>query len=523
MKKKEKKQNKEKTKVIKPAPVKQSDNQKKIRNIFYYLKPKNMMGEITGYGYVFNMQKTLLTYLVYTVGSVILGILFRLDIPYIAALVLIGFLFLPKLIVSTYKNMYEQRRFIDCNVYMEQLLYSFRKSKKIVTSLKDIKIQFKNGPMYDLIDKAEKHILTTYNSEEDVELEALRMIEENYQCVKLKTIHRFLLKVENLGGTFDSTIELLLTDRSMWEQRQIHLQQEKKKKRSLVISSIVMSVILCLVFVKLLPAEMDISKHPLVQLMTVVMWFLDCIVYVRADSKLSSDWLQMKEINKPEESLRKYNKIMNYDNKKEFKKSCIYAAVTALIGLISFFAGLKWIAVIFFILSVIMLFQHKIDYRLAKKSLIQEIERKFPQWLMEMSLLLQSDSVQVSLYKSFDHAPEVLKPELEKMYLKLQNNPTAVEPYLEFMDEFDIKSIQSAMKMLYSLSAGTGGNSEAQIEDIIRRNNVMLDDVEKTTNEKSMASLYILFAMPLLIGGAKLLVDMTIFFYASFSLMGSFA
>lgn len=525
MRKKEKKQKKQKKQKNESATVekqKTSGTQKKIKNTFYYLKPKNMMGEITGYGYIFNMQKTLITYLMYTIGSIVLGILFRLNIPYIVALVLIGFLFLPRLIVSTYKNMYEQRRFIDANVYMEQILYSFKKSKKLVTSLQDIKIQFKNGPMYDLIDRAEKHILTAYDSKEDVELEALRMIEAEYQCVKLKTIHRFLLKVENLGGTFDNTIDLLLTDRSMWEERQIHLQQEKRKKKNLVIASIVMSIVLCMVFIRLLPGEMDISKNIIVQVMTVIMWFLDCIIYVRADSKLSSDWLQTHEIETPQESLRRYNKVMNFDNKKEFKKSCLFSAVGVIIGLLVFLIGYKWIAAFFFVLSILMLFQHKLDYHMAKKKLIQEIERKFPQWLMEMSLLLQSDSVQVSLYKSFDNAPVVLKPELEKMYLKLQNNPTAIEPYLEFMEEFDIKNIQSAMKMLYSLSAGTGGNSEVQIEDIIRRNNMMLNDVEKAANDSSMASMYVLFGMPALVGGAKLVVDMAIFFFVSMSNMGNF-
>lgn len=169
-----------------------------------------------------------------------------------------------------------------------------------------------------------------------------------------------------------------------------------------------------------------------------------------------------------------------------------------------------------------MLFQHKVDYHLAKKKVIEEIQREFPRWLMEMSLLLQSDSVQVSLFKSFEHAPEVLKPELEKMYAKLQKNPTAIEPYLEFMADFEIKGVSSAMKMLYSLSAGTGGNSENQITDILRRNQVMLDDAQKAVDRQSVASMYFLFGAPVVIGGAKLMLDMVVFFFCVFQGMGSY-
>ena len=218
-------------------------------------------------------------YLIYSVLGISTGILFRLSFPFLVLMMVVGFLFLPKLMRNAEKSRYHQKRFEDINSYMEQLLYSFRKSKRILASLQDIKIQFKNKPMEKLIEKAEQHILNTYDSEGDTEFEALSMIEQEYPCVKLKTIHRFLLKVENLGGSFDKTIDLLLEDRSLWEQRQNHLYQEKKRKRNLVTVSIVMSILLCIVFVRILPADMDISKNIFVQSATVIMWFLDILVY----------------------------------------------------------------------------------------------------------------------------------------------------------------------------------------------------------------------------------------------------
>ena len=461
-------------------------------------------------------------YLIYSVLGISTGILFRLSFPFLVLMMVVGFLFLPKLMRNAEKSRYHQKRFEDINSYMEQLLYSFRKSKRILASLQDIKIQFKNKPMEKLIEQAEQHILNTYDSEGDTEFEALSMIEQEYPCVKLKTIHRFLLKVENLGGSFDKTIDLLLEDRSLWEQRQNHLYQEKKRKRNLVTASIVMSILLCIVFVRILPADMDISKNIFVQSATVIMWFLDILVYAKVDEKISKDWLDSGELSSPEETVKRYKKVTEFDKKKELKKSCRYAFFLTVIAVICgcfHYMRAVWIAAAGI---PFMLFQHKVDYHLAKKKVIEEIQREFPRWLMEMSLLLQSDSVQVSLFKSFEHAPEVLKPELEKMYAKLQKNPTAIEPYLEFMADFEIKGVSSAMKMLYSLSAGTGGNSENQITDILRRNQVMLDDAQKAVDRQSVASMYFLFGAPVVIGGAKLMLDMVVFFFCVFQGMGSY-
>lgn len=467
------------------------------------------------------MKKIIGIYMGYTFAGIAFGILFQLKPVFLLILIFGGFFFLPKIIANARKIKSEQARFFDINVYMEQLLYSFRKTKKILTSLEDIQIQFQNSPVYDLIEQAKKHILETYQSEEDVEQEALELIEEQYSCVKLKMIHRFLLKVENLGGDFDNTIELLLADRSMWEQRQTHLQHERRKKRNLVAASIGMSILLCLIFIRMLPADMDISQNPAVQFATLAMCFFDFGVYLKADKKLSEDWLCRNSVSE-QESVRRYYKVKNYDRKKQVIKSLLYAVLAFLAGLLFYLMKIRWISLIFFVLTPIMFFQHKLDYALARKKLIRDVEQSFPEWLMEMSLLLQSDSVQVSLYRSFDNAPEVLKPELEIMYDKLKEDPTSITPYLEFMQEFEIRGIQSAMKMLYSISAGTGGSSDSQIMDMLRRNNAMLDDAEKKADEESMTSMYLLFGLPALAGGAKLLLDMAVFFFYSLQGMGTY-
>ena len=98
------------------------------------------------------------------------------------------------------------------------------------------------------------------------------------------------------------------------------------------------------------------------------------------------------------------------------------------------------------------------------------------------------------------------------MQAALDKQPESVIPFLDFMKEFDVPEIQSSMKMLYSISSGTGGDPKKQIAEIIRRNNMLLDKSEKNAFDAAFAGLYGLFMAPAIVGSGKLLIDMMVFF-----------
>lgn len=164
------------------------------------------------------------------------------------------------------------------------------------------------------------------------------------------------------------------------------------------------------------------------------------------------------------------------------------------------------------VFALIFFFKPKLSYRSAKQALETEIAIKFPQWLMGISLQLQSNNVQVAIFNSIPTAPTVLKRELRIMQESLDKNPESVIPFLDFMKDFDVPEIQSSMKMLYSISSGTGGNPKKQIAEIIRRNNMLLDKSEKNAFENAFAGFYGLFLAPAIVGSGKLLIDMFVFF-----------
>ncbi len=498
----------------------------KKKSSMYYLNPRHMIEEIKEYDRdEYNKYGDVGFIGMFFAIEFFTAFAFALQPLYFIAFMLLGALFLPHLLVIKHKNKYEEKRFYEANAYMEQVLHSFKKSKKYLTALYDIRPQFKGTEMGEDIDVAIDHITNECDQDANPVKEAMDMLEEKYSCNKIHTIHQFMFKAESLGGDFENTVNLMLEDRSAWEGRVNKLQQMKNSKKALVVASIVMTVLICLFFIRL-PMMMNelknlsIAHNFIVEIGTLIMWVLDVMLYTKTEKKLSDDWLNDRYASKPGDAKRRYNKVVNYNLRKERDKSLKFAILPGIFTVLGIVLGKPLIIIPCAIITVFMLFQHRVDYSLAKKAVIREINLTFPQWLMELALLLQSESSQRAIQISYATAPAVLQPALEKMIHDMYEDPKSPDPYNNFLKEFDLKQVQSAMKMLYSIAAGTGGSPDQQIADIIRRNIAMLEVVEQQENENKMGSMLLLFLAPQLVGSGKMLVDMMIFFLVSLSNIG---
>lgn len=432
------------------------------------MKRKKLSDELVKYGYVFSLPKVIITYLLMVVFTILLGLFFQLDAVFIVALCICACLMLPLYIKNYNYNRYQQQRFSDVNVYMEQFMYSFMKTGKILSTLYDVKELFPKGKMCDVINKSIKYIKDTYE-ESDVEGKALEIISDEYQYEGLKTMHGFALSVEANGGAYISCMQLILEARRMWADRVYEQMKIRKHQKVLVLMSIVTSLILCSVLYYM-SDRMDVSvgSEIISQIVTFVVIFLDMWIYYLADRKLSVDFLE--EDNKDDEIMvAKYKRFQKYKEKPS---------------------------------------SHYLSIRIARKQLTRAFEKEFPRWLLQVSLLLQSENVQVAIFKSLKDAPRLMQDELAKLILELKSEPTSMKPYNNFLEDYNMPEVRSAMKMLFSLSEGTGANASDQIEDIIRRNQQMMNKAEKLRMEDTASGMYALFLAPQLTGGCKLLVDM---------------
>lgn len=436
------------------------------------MRPKLLWDELKRYGYVFSVKRSILMYGIAVAFALLCGKFFRLERMYLLILCLWCAILFPFFLRNLYRNRYGQRQFVEINSYMEQFLYSFQKSGKILVTLKDVEKLFANGMMHTRIQEAIAYIEDTYD-EDHVEKKALAMIEQEYPIHHVAMIHRFALQVEEKGGEYGEAIRLMLDARRMWADRSYELLKEKKRKRTQILISVLVSLLLCSVFVYVAErVSLSITGFTIVKVVTLLTLLLDIWIFYVADRKLSME--SMDETSDEKELLRQYEKVKRSEEKKHAE----------------------------------------LGTRIAKKNVSRALQKMFPQWLLEVSLLLQSENVQVAIMESYDEAPVLMKPALRELIQKLQLRPTDMEPYLEFLQEYALPEVQSSMKMLYALSEGTGGNANNQISDIIRRNQLLLDQAQKMKNEDALGGLYALFLAPQLTGGAKMLVDMGMLFYA---------
>jgi hypothetical protein len=219
--------------------------------------------------------------------------------------------------------------------------------------------------------------------------------------------------------------------------------------------------------------DIDVATNQLVQFGTTVVLTLDILILYLSDRKLAEDYLNVKE------SDGKFA-VKLQQKWSDFKvRPCFYK-------------HLLW--------------------KMDRKTVIREIEKAFPKWIINLSLLLQNDNVQVSLEKSLENAPEILKRDLEVLLKELKLNPTGIKPYISFMKQYEIPDIESTMKVLYSLSENGNGSSDSELEEILSRNRAMIDRAGKLKNEDAMAGMSALFLAPQITAGAKMICDMLVMF-----------
>lgn len=500
----------------------------KKKNWLYYMNYKNLSAEIQQYGYVFSMQKAAMAVVIELLLAAAFGYLYKLHIGYTIIIAIAGLIAVPQLILHTYYNMYEQRRFSDAGIYMEQMLYSFNMKKNILESLKDVVTLFSAGPMHDAIEFAINEI--TFNYEvTDVEEKALRSIEEKYYNKQLIRLHNFMLKVRNYGGDFKESTQVLIKDRQLWENRIIEHQKDRQYRRRNAIICTVLAPLICVFPLYLLPDDIDISGLPITQISATVFIIICIILFVKVDKKMTINWLDYEKHKSDEEIKQEYIKYKNYDIMEEFKAGLKYLIFPVIVvvfatifsaqqGSISGIAKLLFGIAVFS--TVFILFSPLTGRKILRKNIIKEIDMAFTEWMIEIALLLQTENVHNAISKSRKDAPAVLQIPLEELEKELEENPTRPEPYDNFLKEFRITEVEKLMHLLFSYSEGKGGDSSTQIRHLLESSTSLRDKAEREHNKDMLAGIAMYTYYPNLFGMFKILIDMTVFCALFFSQTG---
>lgn len=496
------------------------EHKSRIYRQFLRLNPKNLQKEVHVYGYNYSWQMHLTLNVCSLLGILAIGILFRLKPGCLAVVMLAVTAALPVLVRDMYKRAYEQKRFADVTTYMEQMLYAYPKSGKVISALRETREIFEEGQMRDKIDEALAYLEAGWaHTEKGVLREALERIEEPYRCVKLASVHELLVNGEEYGGGMENSILLLLNDIEGFKRGGYRLQAEKKKSHTDNIISILTATALCAAALYVLEAMggmfpgdagVDIFKVTVIQASSVLFLLFMLYVLVKSTRNLTDNWLQKQSLQNEEILLKSYDIVKNYDGLREIKKGLILAAPFLAAGAAAVCLGHRIIGMCGILAAALMLLGHRIGYNVARREIHNEMYIALPQWLMQIALLLQSNNVQVSIAKSAESAPPVLKDELESLMERLKRNPGSLKSYTDFCKDFDIPEAGSCMKMLHAISEYGTGDAGAQINSLIRRVNEMQEMADQLRDKELAFRMKMFFSYPVLGATVKLLIDLTV-------------
>lgn len=496
------------------------------------LDPRNLAKEVHVYGYNFDWKTHLSLIVCSLLGIGAIGVVFRLNAVYFAVTVIAVVVMLPIFVLTMYKRMYEQKRFGDVTTYLEQMLYAYQKEGKVLSALKETREIFESGQMKEHIDRAIAYIETGISrTEKGFTTEGLAIIEEAYECIKIHTVHETLLNIDRHGGNVDRSIMLLLEDLEIWKRRGYKLQARKKQQHTDNIISIIVATVLCAIALYVIDGMRDlfptvavstsIMSLPQIQLTSFLFLLWELWVLAKSFRSMSSDWLRGGEVKDMEYLLHCYDKIRDYDATTEKKKSLLWSSPFLIAAVIVFLMHRRWIALLLLVVGIICLFRHRIINKLAKEDVTNALYAAMPQWMIQMALLLQHNNVQVSIAKSMQSAPEILRPELQLLQERLLEHPESLASYTEFCKGYDVPEAQSLMKMLHSIAEAGTGDANLQITNMLQRVQEMQQISDQRQDESSRFKMQMVFLYPVFGATIKLMIDLTLGSVYMMSMLGN--
>lgn len=364
------------------------------------------------------------------------------------------------------------KKFNDVVLYMEQMVYSFKKQPKIRRALVDA-AKISSDEMKEIIEEAILNI--DVEETEHIYEDSLRIIEEEYDCKRIRSLHEFVIKIERNGGEYGSYLDILLEDIREWSDNTLLFIKNVERVKRNVLISIFSTLITCGFMAYLIPQNYKYTSHPLYQLSSAIVIIIMLLVYLFVNRKLNFDWIKEKEISNNRLIIKYYVLV-----EKGYKDR----------GALSF--------------------SEKAVYKKIKKSLENEISKTFPNWVRDVAMNLQNDTVQSAIEESYENASFVLKRPIRKLLIDFEKYPVGIEPYDNWLKEFELPDIKSSMKMFYAMSELGKEESVNQLNCIIDRNNRLTRNAEEMKNKDRIGTAGLLTSIPMLVGITKIMIDMVL-------------
>ena len=456
-------------------------------------------------------------------GSFISGYLLKLEPAYILILILFFIGCIPSLILAKLKSNYQKIRFNDLVLYIEQLIYAFHKSNKIRTSLEDT-LQVTSDLMAKTINKM-LHIIDFDNTTVHIYEKAFQVMQDEYNCSRVKTLHAYLLRCENNGGNNVKSLNMLLDDTRDWADRTLEYQNERNSTKRNVLVSIGLAMLTCGLMINLIPEEYtsQIVCQPVYQIATTAILCGCIIIYVVVANLTAKSYLDYEIENGREQRAMNYINWLSKDYRRnKIKPMIIKLSIMLILMGVVVYLGYSIAVIPLGLLTLFMACQHLVKKNTAIKTVTKELNKAFPVWMRTLILYLQTDNVHVAIEKSKENCPNILKHELKLFTQDLANDPVTLKPYQDFLGSFNVPTIKMSINYLYSVACFGSEDMLTQLDYLVKQNNILAENEEKLRNEDALAGVSVFIFFPMILACMKFIVDLVLFLNIFMGMMNGY-
>lgn len=163
------------------------------------------------------------------------------------------------------------------------------------------------------------------------------------------------------------------------------------------------------------------------------------------------------------------------------------------------FLKVSWSMQLLFIALVVLVYRWPY-MKLVKRfnGSIQRLRYEFPIWLRQLQILLQSNTVAVSMEISIPMAPLMIRAQLYPLISKIRQAPQQIETYTDFLSGYRLMEVTRAMKLLYRYNAVGQADSVRQLNRMITTTGKWLRQQRIQDQESQSAMLQWWGILPLL-------------------------
>ncbi|MBQ4282967.1 MAG: hypothetical protein IJB96_03465 [Lachnospira sp.] len=482
----------------------------KIKGIKKCYSMKNVREVAVRSGLDFSIRRYVALMIVFLSGLLLAGLLYRLELWYIVLVEVVGAAAIPPLIMYYYMQRCESKRFNDVDIYLHQMAYSFQRYPKINVALSDT-IKVLTGNMRNVVGKAITELECSENDR--VYYEALTIIEDAFPCPRIKTLHKFLISIEERGGNYYNSLEVLINDYDRWVKRVYKYQKDiSQVKKNSVIGIILggclstASLLISSILGNSSGIDMNITHDGLYQAVSTIFIILNILYFLIIQVQCNKDWLDSE---RTEEKVMRDFKLVFGESLRAVKMFSLCLGIGGIfLSVVLAFGVHIMVGVIGLVVTLYLVTVPAINKKQAFNRLKEDVYIAFSEWLRDVVINLYEMPLQSAIEGTYESCPAVMKQALGQFIYDIEESPTDVRPYYTFMNEYGILDISSTVKTLYSVSELESDNTDRLLNSLIRRNYEMVDKHEELSNADSISVLKFSEYIPMIFVALKLGADM---------------